>query len=172
MVNVQLEKNFLDEWAATKVAAVYDFISIIIRSRASEFGVDWACSPGNLNQLDWTINLLRGIYDDRCDAKIGELGQVEGILAITIPVKIAEIAAIDYSDSAQVSQDALLNVLGHDFEVADISILISLEYIVELASTLLREIQSINLGVDIDSRSQVVRIVQERVMLAGLGAGL
>jgi len=97
---------------------------------------------------------------------------VESVFAITVPVHVAKIRAINYGDSAQISQDALLDVLGYDLEIVDVGIITSLENIVELASTLLGEVECVDLGIDEDARSQVVRVVQESIVLFGLGTGL
>jgi len=66
----------------------------------------------------------------------------------------------------------VLNVLGHDLEVADVSVRTSLENIIELASALLREVECVDFEVNEDARSQIVGIIQECIVLFGLGAGL
>jgi hypothetical protein len=72
----------------------------------------------------------------------------------------------------QVGQYRGVDILGHYLEVVEVSILISRENLTELASALLGEVESINLGIDEDAGSEIVRIVQERIMLEGFCTGL
>jgi hypothetical protein len=65
-----------------------------------------------------------------------------------------------------------VDILGHCLEVVEVSTLIHRENLVEFASALLREVDSIDLGIDEDAGSQIVRIVQEHVMLEGFCTGL
>ena len=93
MINIQLEKNLLDKGAPTAVAAVHNFITVVVLLRASEFGMDWTCSPSNLYQFRWTIDRLLGVHNNRRDGEVGELGKVESVFAITVRVKAAKIRA-------------------------------------------------------------------------------
>jgi len=74
VVNVELEKNLFDERAATEVATVYNFITVIVWPRASDFAVNWACSPCDLYQFGWTIEHLLSIHNNGSDGEVGELG--------------------------------------------------------------------------------------------------
>jgi len=50
MVHIQLEKHLLDERAATKVATVQNFIVVVVRVRASEFGI-WVTLESAISRL-------------------------------------------------------------------------------------------------------------------------
>jgi len=68
-----------------------------------------------------------------------------------------------------------VDILGHYLEVVEVSILTPRENLIEIASALLREVESIDLGIDEDAApagSEIVRIVQERIMLEGFCTGL
>jgi hypothetical protein len=133
---------------------------------------NWTLSPGNLNQLDWTINLLTGIENYSCNFEIGEFGEAENIFPLNVPFKVTEISFVAESDSAQVHQDSGVDILGHCLEVVEVSALILDENFVVLASTLLGEVEDVDLRIDEDARSHVVRIVQEGVMLESFCTGL
>jgi len=90
-----------------------------------------------------------------------------------VPFQIPKVGFIDEGDSAQVGQDRGVDILGHYLEVVEVNILIPRENLIDIASSaLLREIESIDLGIDEDAGSEIVRIVQERIMLEGFCTGL
>jgi hypothetical protein len=50
VVHIQLEKHLLDERAAAKVATVQNFIIVVVRVRASEFGI-WVTLESAISRL-------------------------------------------------------------------------------------------------------------------------
>jgi hypothetical protein len=65
-----------------------------------------------------------------------------------------------------------VDILGHYLEVVEVSIITPRENLIEIASALLREVESIDLGIDEDAGSEIVRIMQERIKLEGFCTGL
>jgi len=65
-----------------------------------------------------------------------------------------------------------MDVLDHDLEVVEVWCLFDVKDCIELATTLLRKIESVDLRVDEDTRCQVVGIKEEGVMLYYFRASL
>jgi hypothetical protein len=168
VVDVQFKKELLDERTAAKVATVNNVVTIIVWSAAAELGVDRACSPGNAYELHWTSDFLSSIKHNGGEGKIGELCQVKDLFTIIVPFKVSEIGLITESNLAQAGADGWLNILGHRLEVVDVSlIIVAPENLMELTSSLLREVERVNLGIDEYARCQIVRIIEEGVVLQG-----
>jgi hypothetical protein len=71
VVHIQLKKHLLDEGAAAKVATVQNFIIVVVRVRASEFGI-WVTVESAISRL----GLFRGreLYQENFmkQSKIGK----------------------------------------------------------------------------------------------------